>query len=547
MLASQLREPSFVKNDKKIRFNEYDFIADNFPEQVLTQRTVGKVGPTTASFRTQPSMPNMLLLSKVYIKWKYTITKTRNAVVPVGEDFGFKDASVPTEGENIPLKPFMAMANATTSIRLSINGHGITYRDPRYWQKYIGQLFCPNEALEKYYTTAGGLFSLNRGAYNIINGTADIPNGSDGDPNLDLSADLTFEMYAPEAGTDDTATIDFFEPLYVGPFNWAHDIKDKLPQNYWGRKMSNLIPYVRDLHYEVQFDKLAANCFHYLYGVSNAGLFEEVELVSNGLVSAEMVLQWIKPHNLQILHQPTFPNIHNIVSTQQDFESNNPSIPDEVKLQCWNLDHRQFLVNNGAILVSGDTTTVNVPSFNTYSVPTFILMFATRDKDDVNYQAISVLRSDNNGANAAQSAEINSLEANCNLDEINIQINADKDRISVRFDNRELYNITLKNAKKDYPYDLAKYIGGFQRQADYPGQMCVLFTPDDLNISSTTGRLNRDFVFQAEVLCRACGGHHVKDLAGDFVYRLHVIFLYDKYYMKINNKGMVEYRAESEF
>ena len=244
MLSQQLKPYGILKSEK-LRFKEYDFIADDNPERTITQRVKGTVSTNTASFQTQPTIPNLLLSSKAFIKWSFSMTKKKNSVPPVDENFSLKDVNA--SGDIIVMKPFMAMANCTTQVKLSINGHGIVYTNPRDWQKYMGMLFCPNDYLEKYFSTAGGLFTMNRGAYDIDTGDSDQNLGSDGDPNLDKSADLTFQNYANEVDIDATTIIEFYEPLYVGPFNWGYDIKDSLPKNFWGKKMSNLIPYVRDL------------------------------------------------------------------------------------------------------------------------------------------------------------------------------------------------------------------------------------------------------------------------------------------------------------
>lgn len=547
MLLSQEQKPSGFKKDIKLKFKEYDFIADENPEQIVRQRVKGSITGTSAFFSTQPTMPNMLLSAKAYIKWTFSMTKKKNAIPAVDENFGIKNSPF-TQGDVIVMKPFMCIANATKQIRLSINGSGIVYNEPRYWQKYMGQLFCPNNYLEKYYSTSGGLFTMNRGSYTLSTGLSDTPNGSDGDPNLDKSADLSFQNYTDQVEAGATSNVDFIEPLYIGPFNWAYDIKDSLPKNYWGSKMSNLIPYVRDMNYTVLLDKLTANCFYYLYGRTSGAGFEVLELVSNGLTSAELVLEWIKPKDLTINELTPYPNIHNIASTQIPFDNKKVGIPDEVKLQSWYLDHKQFVVNNGNVVISEVTnTTLDIPVIHIYQVPSFILMFATVDKDNASYRCLSVLRSDNVAGSTAQSLDVNSLETNAEITTLNIQINADKDRISTRYSSRELYNLTLKNAKKDYPYDFSKYIGGFQRQANYPGNMCVLLSSDDLNITKTTGRLTRDFTFQATVDLLGHGGHHVKNNDGSFRYRFHLIFLYDKYYMKINKNGRVEYRYESVY
>lgn len=540
---SQIFPPNISTKSKKLEYNDYVFIGDDNPERIYRQRTTGKTSGVRLSFRTQPPIPNLLLSSKAYIKYTFTLTKLKDEFPAVPENFEITFDGV-TNGDVILTKPFMAIANATTEASLSINGKGITYRDPRYWQKYMGQLFCPEEDIKKYFSTCGGSFPENSGAYEETLPFIDIPNGSSGDNGFDAAADQTFEQYVNAVGAVSNTQINFYEPLYIGPFNWGFDIKDRLPKHFWGAKMSNLIPYVRDINYEIVVNKLAANCFYYHYGQTSVG-FEPVFLVSSEFSNAELVLQWIKPKDLKIEYEKPFSNIHGIGSTMYNYTS--MTIPSEVKLQSWNLNHKTYPVNSGNILNDGAAAVVTIPVENTYQIPSYILMFATTDKDNENYQAFAATFSDNIGANPGTSFDVTSLEANPVMTALSIDINTDKDTINNRYDSRELYNITLKNSKKDYPYDFAKYLGGRQRRANYPGQMCVLLSPEDLNIPMTTGRLNTDFTFAARINLRAETGHYIKGSAANLVYRFHVIFLYDKYYMSINNKGEVDYRYESVY
>ena len=414
----------------------------------------------------------------------------------------------------------------------------------------MGKLFCPEGDIKKYFSTAGAPFPSSSGAYLQDVPFIDLANGADGDEEFDAAADLTFEQYQNQAGASGVATVEFYEPIYVGPFNWGYDIKERLPDKFWGKKMSNLIPYVRDMEYRVTVDKLTANCFYYHYGQTSGPNFDDIFLGETNMDSAELVLEWVKPKDLKISYEKPYPNIHGIGTTMLDSTSNIVSIPQEVKLQSWYHQHHNFAILDNAgnvVLADGLNATVNIPVIHMYQVPTYVLMFATVDKDHDDYIAFAATTSDNAGGNNGTNFNFNSIESNPFIISLNIDINSDKQTIDTRYETRELYNITLKNSKKDYPHDYAKYIGGRSRRASYPGNMCVLFSSEDLNIPMTTGRLTTDFTFAAVVRLRARTGHYIKNSFSDLAYRLHVFFLYDKYYMKINSRGDVDWRYESVY
>ena len=475
-LNSQIHPAITTKKSRKLRFNEYMYIGDNNPERVIRQRTIGSVSGDRVQFRAQPSVPNLLLSAKAWIKWSFRITKRKDDGVP-GSPVNFEQTTSlapPSNGDVILMKPFFSMANSTKSVRLSINGKGITYNEPRYWQKYIGQLWCPEADINKYFSTAGGVFPSSNGAYATIGPFVDADNGSDGDVNFDISADRTFLEYGDAVATFADARINLFEPLYVGCFNWGYDIKERLSPKYWGTKMSNLIPYVRDIDYLVTLDNIAANTLYYHYGQTNGPGFEELTLSADD-VRAELVLQWVKPKDMSIAYEAPYPNIHGIGTTQLDLV-NAMEIPDQVKLQSWYVDHREYNMDDGDTINDNTSASLNIPVINLYQVPSYILMFATRDKDSPEYLCQAVSISDNALGNDDLSLDINSLETNLELTSIEININADQRVINDRFSSKELYNILLKNSKKDFPYDFTKFCGGQQRRASYPGHFCVLFT-----------------------------------------------------------------------
>lgn len=543
---SQIHPALMAEKSRKLNFNEYIYIGDENPERVYRQAVAGQVSGNQITFRAHPPVPNLLLSAKAWVKYTFSITKFKSVpIIPATINFEETDANIPTNGDVILTKPFMAIANSTRELKIGINGKAVVYNEPRYFQKYIGQLFCPEDDIKKYFSTCGGPYPSNSGAYEPDEPRVDINNGSSGDEGFDMSADLTFEQYAFSTGASPQAEINFYEPLYGGPFNWGFDIKERLPDKFWGKKMSDLIPYVRDLDISITVRKLAENCFYYQYGQTSGAGNERLFLQDIGMESAELILQWVKPKDLEISYEKPYPNIHGIATTMLDSNSKILSIPEEVKLQSWNLRHHVFDVNNGEVLLHQANTTLNIPVINMYQVPSYVLMFATTDKDDVNYQCVSATFSDSAGVNSGTSFDTTSIETNPSIRELTININNDSGVINNRYETRELYNITLKNAKKDYPYDFAKYLGSRSRRANYPGNMCVLFSAEDLNIPMTTGRLTTDFIFSATVLLRGESGHYVKASTSDQVYRFHIFFLYDKYYMKINSKGDVDFRYES--
>ena len=235
--------------------------------------------------------------------------------------------------------------------------------------------------------------------------------------------------------------------------------------------MTSLIPYVRQLEINMTFKDIAANALIYSYGRTTiqplAGNTRKCELTDVGIVSAELVLFWVKPRDEKIMN-----------------------IPRTVRIQSWLYDHKQFPLPNvgtGEAFVSNTSSAINSQrNIYTNQQPSYLLYYGMVDKDSDNYKCRAV-NSDFDGAGGHQNINItqNSVEAGMHPirpgagDGLRIRSNTlgGDDILDFNYSIKELYRLTLKNSVKDFPYGETKFRGLSAAESmlsSYPSEFYLL-------------------------------------------------------------------------
>ncbi len=510
---------------KKTKFNQYDYVEDINPDVVRQQRIPGGFGGTAdnpkISFRGNRALPDALLLAKATIKWEFNFRKIRDANPDVNNAFDRQD--------RILLKPYDVISNATREMTLTLNSKSITYYNSRYWSKYLGLINAGVANNHSYFSTSGGDFLEGTG---IVNDQGDTLLG--GDIGHERSIAKANHNFISDANANPTTTFSFLQYLNIGVFNPYYDFKDNLPYNSWYKKMSNLIPYIDQLQIDINLNKPASNFLqpNYLFNNGGNANVDPVILRNEGVSSAELILQWVKPNKAMV-------------------------IPQTVRLPAWNVEHRQIQINAGAVVDSGDTVSFASDFLHFHSIPTMILLFATNDKDDANYVCRAIQQdTDRAGRDQVVSEDVNSGENNMIMDNTFITIDFNNEMITSKYTREEIYNITKKNSCRDYPYAFHAFIGGQGlSNADVSSfnasQFHMLLRSDDLNIVRSTGKLQTDFLIKIQSDLTAESGYGIgntaQNLRGNKSYNFHVVLFHDKFYYDINEDGRIDCQYESVF
>lgn len=507
------------KND----FNQYNYVEDINVNVIRYQRVPGSIGGNVdapkISFSQRRALPGSLLLSKVLIKWNFNFRKINDPAALNNNVFAVSD--------RLLLKPYDVISNSTKSMVLTINSHAIEYNNPRYWSKYMGLMNVGVSNMNTYFSTTGGDF---------LQGTAINDNFGDSilfnDPGYTNSLLKAYKNFVADAANGNpTTTFSFLQPINLSLFNPYYDMREQLPRQSWYKKMSNLIPHINEFKLDILLDKPAANMLQAQYLRNDAGDAQQVFILNDGIESAELILQWIKPRNM--------------------------IIPDIVRLPSWKVDHRQFQVNNGVVVNSGDSVSFKTDALDYHSVPTVILLFATNDKDSDNYVCRAIQQdSDGAAANSVRSPDINSGETNMIMDNTTITIDFNNSIVTTKFSREEIYNLTVKNSCRDYPFSFHAFVGGQSISNDdtnsfNASQFHMILRPEDLNIVKSTGKLQNDFLITIQTTLTAESGYEIgndnADIRGNKTYNFHVVLFYDKYYYDLNVNGVVDVKYESMF
>lgn len=343
-----------------------------------------------------------------------------------------------------------------------------------------------------------------------------------------------------------SSTFNFTEALSFGPFNHLADYDaGELSKNAWNCKQSPLIPYIRELELNMSFRDIAANALIYPYGRLNtqpAALNNRVcQLSDLSIESAELVLVWVKPRDELLL-----------------------SMPNRVRIQSWQYDHKQFslgVVNNGANVVSTEN------NIYTQQVPSYLLYYAMVDKDSDSYLCRAV-NSDFDGIDVSErvSVEANSVEAH--MFPLSVGTGADfnlrsntlggDDILDARYNQKELYRLTLQNSNSDFPWGETKFRGlqvVNNQVATYPSQFYILLGEQQLNsFFIRKGQLQVSNVMNYNSTLVASDGYSIaKGSAaatfngGNKSYALHIFYIYDRYYIDLDSEGHVDSKFDAQF
>ena len=507
-----------------LRENTYQFVPEFKPEWTRKQRIKGVVSGDSYSFIALRPIPRSLLSARAYIKWSFQVQR--------------KEAGAPVNyrtfnQEVIQMKEFMLMANSTKNISININGYGMVYQEPRYWSKMIGRMFANNRDRQTYFTTSGAPPISGEGAYsnqglNVDDAGAPLPGVHRNDDNLETAMDLAWVQYqiATSGAPSNTATFTVVEPLYAGPFNPFFDTKSE----GWYKRLSNTIPYVHQLEVHILTSNHITNCLQIPYSLSTATFDEPITYEPIGTPTAELVLEWIVP--------------------PVDIK-----LPFRIDIPSWEIDHRIFSVNGGNFIADSiftpPITPIDTLELHLNQVPTWIILFASRNKDDGAYSARALFTdTDGAGTNGTDNPEVNSYEPAMVISDLQITTDINNRYVTTEYNTRELYNITAKNSCS-IPGDYASFLGGNSKYGSSPSMCYVALTSDDLSIKYSTGTKRNQFTLQIEAnLTTATGFNRQRSndgALGNYPYLFHVALVYAEDFITLSKDRKVEKRLHTQF
>lgn len=510
---------------RKLQSSVYEYIPDINPKWTRIQRIQADISGDGfhLNFKATRPIPRALLSAKAWIKWSFRTQKTENGAIADMRTFNQVALFV---------KPWSLLARCTRLAKLTLNGYGFTQHEPRNWTDYIARMFATQEQLQGYYSTSGGGFPSNDGAYNstflnlnqgVIDGVQRTDNIIDENINLAWNnwRNSNFPVARPEA---DWSYLDY---LNIGPFNPFYDMKDDLPDTAWYKHMSNTIPYIHQFELDLELDKIAANTLIFPFSVRvNPGAGVNVVLNDLGVLSAELVLTWIVP--------------------QVD------SLPFKISIPSWSVNVKSFEINNGAVINDvfqvGTAATVATDIIHYHQIPTFLLIYAGRDKDEASYLCQAHHTADDAGqTNITSFPATNSFEPNMRMSNLRIAVNVNNRVVDTRWSELEIFAVSTSNCK-EFTNSRIAFLGGNMQYSTQPGQSFALFRPDDLSIERTTGVLERDFTLQVSSdLLTATGFYKQSPFVGNYTYRLYIISFYAQDMLTFSADRKVEKHTRSRF
>ncbi len=520
---------------------------DHYPEYLQTQRTPGAISGNKVSFQTYTPDPNLFLSSDSYIKIQVRIIKKKEQLttgIISGSSIHVNDVSL--------MKTGAILSNSMDNFECRINGNSLIYNNPKYYKKYTDIQIYGKKYLETQFSTSGSSFLDNTGEINF-NGTiytgisvnpAIVP-GQQATKGFDTgfaeSSDAFLKNISIAEAVAGTIIFNIIEPINFALFQPKSSMRKR-------HKLSELIPYVKQIGINFSLSKYAANMFTPYYGRNSAGggmppnhqfriFFED-----DAILSAELVLKWVKPRKELITN-----------------------ISDHVKLQSFNYDHRKYDILPNP-LVNDTSTTFNLQNLYTYQVPSQLLLFATVDRDSDSFKANFLRTSSLIALSDVSFPDSNAFESNLTINLLNIRtnINGGDTVIDNNYNQRELYNITVKNSNEDFPWSYNKFVGdSIENPAtgniirQYQSYNYVLLDTSDLNIFDIKGKEKTGKTKQmiwnisCNLDCRDGYGGKV-DVApltllnSQKKYNFHVVFIYDDYCFYLNKNGISysEYTAK---
>jgi len=424
------------------------------PENVYYQR-VRSNNVTTAGAQWQITSPNKrsLLLSYANVEWLPTIQRQSIAGAP--------DA-FPSSGDKFSFKPILPFTNAMTSQTVSMNGNSLTIAQPRRFSELLSRL-CVGKGESRacyeseWWDGVGGLYSANRAGIDAR--AAQIDEGLWNNENAvitKLQETQTDGRLPGATYTGNNDTIPYEEPLYCPPFNPYAKVQSGTPTYMPFKNMSPMIPNIDRVEVDIQFNsaKLAAGVFYYRYGhlPVNAGQQLRIEITA---LAANLHLYWYEvPVNMSIPRAPV--------------------------LQTWNIREFQEQIDAAVAIPNGRNAenTANTSLLQLRSVPALILIHGRRRQDVDTYLCAShVSDADFNGTTPGGAATAtggaddpvnHSLDTYAEILSMNVLLGDRPNVISTTFTQRQLYELTLKNAKYlDYSLSFQDWRGRMVGQYDF--------------------------------------------------------------------------------
>ena len=230
--------------------------------------------------------------------------------------------------------------------------------------------------------------------------------------------------------------------------------------------------------------------------------------------------------------------------------------------------------------MNGDSSINSQKNVLTNQQPTYLLHYGMVDKDSDTYDCYAISNADKTNPevpiNYQLNLDINSEEAGMHpirpSDGSGLIIRSNTlggdDIISASYNIKELYRITLTNSITDFPYGETKFRGLQPIEscnATYPSEFYFLMGEGDLNTFFVRkGQTQRSVVMDYDSVLVATDGHSfdknlsvIEDIdtpaiitpitGGTRDYSLHIFYIYDRYYIELDNKGNVTSNFDANF
>lgn len=465
---------------------EYAASLDLNPENVFYQRVrANSATPSNIQWSIITPDVRSVLLSWATVDYNLTFQHidqaTGNNLDTVGNQM------------EVSFKPIMAMTNAQTSQTVSINGNSITMSQPRNFIENLSRLNVgvgEDKCFDsKWWSSQGGVYG--GGRQQVPAAASQLDEGF-------LQNEKTLkgklgDTIAPSAGAHtiglDTGTyreIHYSEPLLCPPFNPFAKLKSGMPDYMPMKWMSSVIPNIKQLQVSLQFNAAKIEAGSLFYRYNERPVNADVPQWKYSSIDADLLLYW-----------------YQVPTTM--------SIPRAPVLQTWNMTEYQNQVSNNVVANSADVPTTLSPLIQLESVPGFFIIHARRRQDDQTYVARAMFSTTNNGAINANpvgsygaDGTVNpnadhSLDTFMEIRNMRIQLGSRPDAISTDFSQRQLYDITLKNAKYRYfSLDFVNWKGELVKYDPFlDTESLSLAHPVEMNFSTgpeSLNQLSRSFV-----------------------------------------------------
>jgi hypothetical protein len=411
---------------------EYAASLDLNPENLFYQRVrSNSASPSNVQWSIITPDVRSLLLSYAQIDWSFTLQHADDAAADL--------AITSSNGIQTSFKPIMPFTNAMTSQTVSINGNSITMSQPRNFIENLSRLnVSKSESASCYenqwWDDSGGNFGAMRQAYPQFSSSLD--KGLDQNERLftqkliETRAASAAPTLVGNAGASVFQLIRLQEPLLCAPFNPYAKVQSGMPDYMPMKWMSPVIPNIKQLQVSCQMNsaKLVPGIMFNRYSLTAV---RNQWILSN--LQADLLLYW-----------------YQVPTTM--------SIPRAPMLQTWNMTEYQNPVGGAPIADGAEGPVVNnSPLIQLESVPGFILIHARRRQDDTDYKGLS-MSSDTDGFGTAPLGSYladgavndnpeHSLDTYLEIRNMRVQLGSRPDAISTDFSQRQLYDVTLKNAK----------------------------------------------------------------------------------------------------